>query len=120
MTAKPKPPATVEVGSLTYTIDFSVEGWSDAISAQNNGHDPEDGRYYGFHDASGCNIWINPHATIEIQRESLLHEVMHACQFVACLPNRGKSSGEAFISRLSPVLIDTLRRNPDLARFLLG
>lgn len=63
-----------------------------------------------------------------LQREALLHEVMHACQAVAALPNIGyvvgdarrpaDVTGEDFITRLAPLLLDALARNPGLAAFI--
>lgn len=50
-------------------------------------------------------------------RDTLLHEVLHACinsVGVKC------KHGERIVAALSPVLLDALRSNPALVTFLLG
>jgi hypothetical protein len=48
---------------------------------------------------------------------TLLQEVVHAIFKIAGLPNEKE---EDTVTRLSPLLLDTLRRNPDLVAYLLG
>ena len=88
-------PARIKVGPYTFTVDWSQRGWSDARESAVAGYDPDLGRTYGFTDRRNLAMWINPNAPLELQREALLHEVMHACQAVAALPNIGYVVGDA-------------------------
>jgi len=47
-------------------------------------------------------------------RDTMLHEVIHACLFAI-----GAGSREKVIRPLAPVLLDALRSNPDLVSFLM-
>jgi hypothetical protein len=64
-------------------------------------------------------IAIRPEISDSAKREVLLHEVMHAAWFVAGRRDE-KVSDETAISILAPTLLDTLRRNPELAAYLLN
>ena len=58
-------------------------------------------------------------------RDTLLHEVIHAAVRIAGLHNHGRvdlskhAEEERAVNYLATSLVDTLRRNPALARFLL-
>lgn len=115
----PPRPKAFRCGPFTFTIDWTVAGWSAAANSAAS-FDADAARYYGYTDRGTCTIWVNPHATADFQREALFHEVMHACQMTAGLPNTGSSTGEDFITRITPVLLDTLDRNPRLRAYLLS
>lgn len=56
-------------------------------------------------------------------RETLLHEVLHAIIGTARIPPFSTDNGhdeEAVVSMLAPLLLHTLRDNPDLVRTLLA
>ena len=119
----PKRPTRIRVGPYVFTVEWSATAWADAQQAAGSPFDAEMGRSYGYTDRYSSRIWINPHAVHEYQREALLHEVMHACQAVAVLPNGATATpvtGEDFITRISPILLDTLDRNPGLRAYLFG
>lgn len=65
-------------------------------------------------------ILIDPHVGADMQRETLFHEVLHACWFVCGFRETKKLTEEQTIVALSPVLLDTLRRNPKLVEALLS
>lgn len=129
MTA-PKRPGKVVVGPYTFSVCWTEKGWSDAREAAVAGYDPDLGYGLGFTDRRNLAIWINPNAPLDYQREALFHEVMHCCQAVANLPNSGQVvsaltraaeiTGEDFITRISPLIVDTLRRNPVVNTFITG
>jgi len=50
--------------------------------------------------------------------ETLLHEILHGIFRVYSLED--KEADESFIRLLSPILLDTLRRNSEVTDFLLG
>jgi hypothetical protein len=68
-------------------------------------------------------IAIYPAMPVSRERETLLHEVLHGIiQAVGskyALEENGDEC-EAIIKAISPTLLDTLRRNPDLTAYLLG
>ena len=53
-----------------------------------------------------------------VQRETLLHEVMHAIYALVGAEGQ-KLTEEETILRIVPSLLDTLQRNPELAAFML-
>jgi hypothetical protein len=113
-----KPPTSVRVGPFRFAIECGARQWSEIREASVSQYDAELSRAYGFTDRSACVIYLNPTASLDQQREALLHELMHAAQAVAGLPNAGTSTGEDFITRLSPILLDALDRNPRLREYL--
>ncbi len=55
------------------------------------------------------------------QRETLLHEVLHAAWGSTSLRSTGAHEHEeVVVDALAPVLLDALRRNPALVAFLLA
>ena len=110
------PPRHVDVGPYRFTIICTVAAWSPMQDA--NVLDPDPMRAYGFCDKRTCTIWLNPHVSPEFQREALLHELMHAVQFTAGLPNSTPIALEDGITRMSPLLLDVLRRNRTLRAYL--
>ena len=112
-------PTKVRIGPFDWHIDWSVSGWSQALDASLLGADPDSARTYGMTDKRSCRIWINPHSAEDFQRETLLHEIMHAAQFVAGLGTTPVDP-EDFIMRVSPLLLDALTRNKGLAAYLMN
>ena len=113
----PLQPESFKCGPFTFTVDWTIEGWGYQATSQAR-FDKDMALYIGFTDRGSCTVWINPHAVEQFQREALLHEVTHCCQLVANLPNDGNVSGEDFITRITPLLLDTLQRNPGLREYL--
>ena len=52
------------------------------------------------------------------QRDTLLHEILHAV--VTVVGQECHEGIEDVVAALSPTLLDTLRRNPDLVKYLTG
>ena len=73
-----------------------------------------DDRGYVNHDLA--EMVVRPNQTIDLQRETVLHEVIHGVRYLANLPS-GEVE-ESFVTRMTPLLLDTLRRNPHLRQFL--
>lgn len=71
-----------------------------------------------------CNHWtleitIEPTLAGDQKAETLLHEVLHAVVTVTGLGDEwGADKEEAAVNRLSPVILDVLRRNPRLVAYL--
>lgn len=70
----------------------------------------------------GGEILISPD-TAEVERETLLHEVLHALIDQTALSSDGGplsgDSEEQVVRTLSPLLFHTLRTNPTLTRWLI-
>lgn len=105
-------PAHVQVGPHRYTVV------ADAAKADelNTNHGQTDNRL--------ARIVIHPGQARTQLRDTLLHETLHAILDGAGMANDGVSVSlpgdeELVVSRLSPLLLDTLRRNPDLVAVLL-
>jgi hypothetical protein len=61
-------------------------------------------------------IVIDPNQGPDSMAETVMHEVLHACVW-----NTGDTTGqEQLVSATATILLDTLRRNPDLVAFLMG
>jgi hypothetical protein len=63
-------------------------------------------------------ILIDPNMCAEKTAVTLLHEVMHGCNDLA--GNADLDNEERIVRALAPILLDTLRRNPELIRVLIG
>jgi hypothetical protein len=64
-------------------------------------------------------IKIRPNLSSGEYRDTLLHEVQHAAAHFAGIQADEKLSEEEWISRITPVLLDVLCRNPKLHGELL-
>lgn len=75
----------------------------------------------GHVDIGRCEIFIDQEFAATTQRDTLLHEVLHCIADSTNLAGDwGTEREEEVIRRLTPILLDTLRRNPDLVKCLLA
>lgn len=89
-------------------MDMTKAKWSDT--------DP-----VGFMDPDPQEIHLEPTLADDMLADALLHEVLHAVWLVVGgRENIDKELEEKIIAIISPTLLDTLRRNPELVLFLLG
>lgn len=109
-----KPPKRIQVGP--YGIDVFVSDKKVAEHALSRGDRPD--TLAGGCDVSGGRIVLAQKPTHDYRAETLLHEVLHACFVVMATPLEHDVEEET-IGALSPVLLDTLRRNPALTAYLL-
>lgn len=65
-------------------------------------------------------IRVSPNIEPAAQRETLLHELMHACHLSNGVESDKQTDPETVISAVSATLSDTLQRNPGLIRYLFG
>lgn len=98
----------VEVGPFRYELYFSPV--------------PLDG-YSGLMDTNSRTISID--GTVRDQRETVLHEVLHAIIDLTGLRTGAKDEAievteEKLVSALSPWILTTLEANPKLVAFLLN
>lgn len=105
-----KPPRHVDVGPYRYRIVVgtaaidrkSVEMGSELV---------------GKYDGVAQTITLDPTLRFDGVRDTLLHELLHALLVPLELDDKEE---ERIIQQLSPALLDLLRRNPKLARYLLA
>lgn len=71
---------------------------------------------------SECSIVIDPDQPMDRLRETVLHEILHGVLHLAGYGNAEADHElyEQLVSRIAPVLLDTLRRSPNAVRFMLA
>lgn len=97
-------PSFVKVGPYVFTIitDNSLS----------------DDDQYGNVSLSQLRITICENASPQIQRETLQHELWHACAYVVGLDEDKKALPEEFISRVSPTYMAVMETNPHVRMYL--
>lgn len=101
MTARP---TRVKVGPFTWRIIQE---------------DPADPETMGETALRELVIRIDGTVTEDIWRETLLHELLHACHLVAGIDADAATTGEGVVTAVSPLLLDLLRTNPRVRAYLL-
>ncbi len=92
------PPRSVTIGPYKYGIKLVKELG-----------EPEE--LDGVTDTAGSRLLIKKDLSPSRMRETVMHEILHAIWDVTNLP---KAYEEKVIMRLSPILLDTLQRNPEV------
>lgn len=96
-------PGSVVVGDRTYEVRV---------------FDPADERKWdellGAHSPDGT-LWSRRNQRPEDERETLLHEILHAIDSIAAT-----NAGEEVVKAWAPILLGVLRRNPELTSILLA
>ncbi len=111
-------PTQIRIGPY----DFAVRGdMASVMTAREEGRDQR----VGETDTRWLRITVDARLPAGQVRDTLLHEVLHACWYaVGGFDERPDESErdreERYVARLSPVLLDTLRRNAGLAAFLVA
>lgn len=97
-----KPPRHIQVGPFRYRV--RVDQIDDC----------------GTTDPDRLTITLRESNPSDVQRETLLHEVLHAVLANCGLAKElGDDQEEHVVRALSPILLDTFDRNPRLVDFLL-
>jgi len=105
-----KIPNHAYVGPYTYNIELN-----DSVIL-----DYEDD-VCGLCDSVKQDIWLRTGLGETFERETLLHELLHAMFDMTGLSHElGVEKEENIIRRLSPVLLDFLMSNPHILPYLLG
>lgn len=113
--SKTRPPARVQVGP--YRLDVAVSNRRLAEHSVHRGDRPD--ALDGGCDLSGGRILIRERLGRDAFADTLLHEVLHACLAITGC-SLDVDAEEQVVLPLAPLLFDTLRRNPDLAAYLLN
>ena len=98
-------PSAVTVGPVTFTIqpDHALTNATQC---------------WGHIDYARQAITIDPVGGDDHIAVTVLHELLHAHFHLGGIGDR--DNGEQTITKLSPLLLDTLRRNPGLVAYLIG
>ncbi len=97
------PISQVQVGPIAYTIEFDDRA-ADAANC------------WGRIDYARQSILLDSKASPDHLAVTVLHEILHAVLHSVGIE---KDPAEDVISRSTPTLLDTLRRNPKLVHYLL-
>lgn len=71
----------------------------------------------GEWDARNATIHYDPSQTLPVLRETVLHEMLHCIMEHTGID---PEEHEQLIRSVSPLLLETLRRNPELVEWLVG
>lgn len=107
-----KPPKTIKVGPHPYRV---ITG--------NRAHRILGSDKLGETDVAAQELRVGPGQASTQERDSLLHEVLHACWDQTSLragAGGDRSDEEAAVSALAPLLLGVMRDNPDFVRWLCG
>lgn len=107
------PPGRVRVGPLTYRLKVGGRRWAEAVRAE----DASD--LLGVTTNHDSRIAIAPDQPPELERMTVAHELLHALVFVAGCDLEPELE-ESVVTQLAPLLVDTLRRNPQMVTYLAG
>ena len=106
-----KRPEVVKIGPFLFTIYWDKDRMINA--AWEFGSGP----LSGHTDKQKLEIIINPEIDIQIQRETLWHEIKHGCyMWVASAIDN--PSEEQIIALTTPIELSVLRENKDVLEFL--
>lgn len=107
------PPAGVVVGPFRYAVVVD----KDAIARAS--HADGGGSLSGQTDKDRLTIVIDPDQADDQLADTVLHECLHAVMgLVGADVELGVEKEEQLVRRVSPVLLDLLRRNPKLVAWL--
>jgi hypothetical protein len=108
-----KLPKKILIGPLTWKIDSSLSNFNSVqVTIE---------PCLGATQLESLTITLKPDMPRELERETLLHEILHACYATAGLPlDHAKPDDieEVSVTALSPWLLVILRANPDLVAYL--
>lgn len=66
-------------------------------------------------------IYVDPELNEDMRAEVLLHEILHAiCEATGIGTTFEEKEEEQFVATVSPLLLDTLRRNEEISEYLLN
>lgn len=105
-----KLPSKVKINTYTYTL-----------KEENDPRFDDGADAWGYCDYDNQEIVIKKNATKERKRNIVLHEIMHAVfESVHASPRsmRADEIEEYYVVHSAPILVDVLRDNPNLVKYL--
>ena len=113
-TPRPKPfPKAVQVGPYRYTVEC------DQAAIDRAGQEMG-GNLAGHANHAALRIDLAPDLARDYEAETLLHEVLHGVFCVTGIGRDFRDAEEPIVARMAPMLLDVLRRNPDLVAYLVA
>jgi hypothetical protein len=109
-------PDAVYIGPVRWRISDSQADWNTYAQA---------GGYRLGVDIVGATlnrqalILIDPHEDPQVQRVTLLHEILHAIAWTVGTYAMGEMSQERWTNTITPTLLDTIRCNAELFAWLV-
>ena len=109
-----KAPKKIQIGPYNFEVSIDRAAMNDAkVESENIDA-------IGLCFPSQQILFVDPELAPDITKETLLHEVLHGIFYTASLGNAfSQDQEEQIVSGFSVTLLDTLRRNPELVRYLL-
>ncbi len=104
-------PRSIQIGPLPYRVDGTPEGIT-RVKAET-----ADVYIAGYIDYRKLIITVDTQLPYERTAEAVMHEVLHGVLHCAGV-NWLIKEDEHFVRMVTPMLLDTLRRNPDLVTYL--
>lgn len=108
-----RPPKKIRVGPYVYKV--TCDRTTMNARCRNEGTD-----LMGSSEHRTLTIDIDPDQAAGQQRDTVLHEVLHTISEMTGLALVWGKDDEDFVRRISPALLDVLRRNPKLVEFLVA
>ena len=106
-------PKQVQVGPFTYSVTV------DQAAIDRAGQEMSNIPWATTEHRKGKMV-VSPGLEANQERDTMLHEVLHACiHAIGLNAYQKKDEQEQLVRSLTPILLDTLRRNPDLVEYLL-
>ena len=103
-------PGSVQLGPYTFSItDSKLEHAKACLD--------NDGMVYGYIRYGKCQIILDPDQEEMHKRVSLMHELLHAIWHLSDWTHK---DDELPMRVMATGMVDTLRRNPNLVRYILG
>ena len=100
-----KPPPRIHIGPHTHAVEYDPDLYTSGE--------------FGKRDGNRARITLCPGQSPTILRDTLLHEVLHGVLDVTGIAHElGDEKEERYVRRLTPALLDLLRRNPRLVALL--
>jgi Zn-dependent peptidase ImmA (M78 family) len=109
-------PRTVQIGPLQWRISTSLADYSALMELES------DTNAVGFTHLKSLTISIKPDLPPSLERETVLHELIHAIiatQGGVFATTKDDEMEEAAVSAITPLLLTTLRGNPKVSQYLL-
>ena len=107
-----KLPSHVQISAFNYTISVDQD-YLDKEGAERGK------TLVGLSELNDQKITISE-AADDYMADTLLHEILHQCIMVTGIEIRNLKLEEQLITTITPMLLDTLRRNPEVVEYLLG
>lgn len=79
----------------------------------------EDKKVDGYIDFENCEIYIEQNICDDVKKTTLLHEILHAILMQSDIDSSGDNVIHKAVNIISMGLLDVLRRNQDILKYLI-